>query len=293
MSIKQTKFATHARTWLIISALSALFVGLGYLFGGSSGLLLFALIAVVFNFVLFWFSDKLALKASKARPVDRSEAPELYRDIEEIAGRAGVPMPRVYLIPSEQPNAFATGRSPKKAAVAVTEGLLRYLPREQVRGVLAHEMAHIANRDILVTTIAAMIGAAIAAIANILQFSMFFGGDDEDSNPLGIVGVLVAIIVAPLAATILQLAVSRQREYLADATAAQFLGEGRPLAEALGTLQRGVEAVPMNVNPATEALYIANPLSKRGFSALFSTHPPMEERIRRLRELDAAAGIHY
>src|ERR671910_940782 len=248
MSITQTKFATHTRTWLIISALTALFVGLGYLFGGSSGLLLFALIAVVFNLVMFWFSDKLALKASKARPVDQSEAPELYRDIEEIAGRAGVPMPRVYLIPSEQPNAFATGRSPKKAAVAVTEGLLRYLPREQVRGVLAHELAHIANRDILVTTIAA---------------------------------------------TILQLAVSRQREYLADATAAQYLGEGRPLAEALGTLQRGVEAVPMNINPATEPLYIANPLSGRGMTALFSTHPPMEERIRRLRELDSASGIHY
>jgi heat shock protein HtpX len=284
---------TQARTWIIISGLMALFVGLGYMFGGSGGLILFAGIAVIFNLVMFWFSDKLALKASKARPVEQSEAPELYRDIEEIAAKAGVPMPRVYLIPSEQPNAFATGRSPKKAVVAVTEGLLRYLPRDQVRGVLAHEMAHISNRDILVMTIAAMIGAAIAAIANILQFSMFFGGDDEDNNPLGIIGVLVAIIVAPLAAMILQLAVSRQREYLADATAAQYLGEGRPLAEALGTLQRGVEAVPMNVNPATEALYIANPLSKRGFSALFSTHPPMEERIRRLRELDAASGIHY
>ena len=293
MSITRTRFLTQARTWVIIAALSALFVGLGYLFGGSGGIILFAGIAVVFNLVLFWFSDKLALKASKARPVEQSEQPELYRDIEEIAGRAGLPMPRVYLIPSEQPNAFATGRSPKKAAVAVTEGLLRYLPREQVRGVLAHEMAHIDNRDILVTTIAAMIGAAIAAIANILQFSLFFGGDDDDNNPLGIVGVLVAIIVAPLAATILQLAVSRQREYLADATAAQYLGEGRPLAEALGTLQRGVEAVPMNVNPATEALYIANPLRKGGFSSLFSTHPPMEERIRRLRELDAAHGIHY
>jgi heat shock protein HtpX len=162
-----------------------------------------------------------------------------------------------------------------------------------VKAVLAHEMAHVANRDILVTTIAAMIGAAIAAIANILQFSMFFGGDDDDNNPLGILGVLVAVIVAPLAAMILQLAVSRQREYLADATAAQYLGEGRPLAEALGTLQRGVEAVPMKVNPATEALYIANPLSGRGMSSLFSTHPPMEERIRRLRELDAAHGIHY
>ena len=294
MSITRTRFSTQARTWVIIAGLAGLFVGLGYLFAGSAGLILFAGIAVVFNLVMFWFSDKLALKASKARPVDRSEAPELYREIEELAGKAGVPMPRVYLIPSEQPNAFATGRSPKKAVVAVTEGLLKHLPRDQVRGVIAHELGHIANRDILVMTIAAMIGAAIAAIANILQFSMLFGGgDDEDSGPLGIVGVLVAIIVAPLAAMILQLAVSRQREYLADASAAQYLGEGRPLAEALGTLQRGVEAVPMNVNPATEALYIANPLSKRGFSAMFSTHPPMEERIRRLRELDAAHGIHY
>ena len=293
MSITRTRFATQTRTWVIIAGLAALFVGLGGLVGGSNGIILFAGIAVVFNLVMFWFSDKLALRASKARPVDRSEAPELYREIEELAGKAGVPMPQVYLIPSEQPNAFATGRSPKKAVVAVTEGLLRHLPRDQVRGVIAHELGHIANRDILVMTIAAMIGAAISAIANILQFSMLFGGDDEDSGPLGIIGVLVAIIVAPLAAMILQLAVSRQREYLADASAAQYLGEGRPLAEALGTLQRGVEAVPMNVNPATEALYIANPLSKRGFSALFSTHPPMEERIRRLRALDAAHGIHY
>ena len=294
MSITRTKFLTQARTWLIISALTALFVGLGYFFGGSAGLLLFAGIAIVFNFVMFWFSDRLALKSSRARPLEQSEAPELYLDVQEIAERAGVPMPRLFLIPSEQPNAFATGRSPKKAAVAVTEGLLRYLPREQVKAVLAHELAHVANRDILVTTIAAMIGAAIAAIANILQFSMFFGGgDDEDNNPLGIIGVLVAVIVAPLAAVILQLAVSRQREYLADATAAQYMGEGRPLAEALQTLQRGVQAVPMNVNPATEPLYIANPLSGRGMAALFSTHPPMEERIRRLRELDAASGIHY
>ncbi len=294
MSTSRTRFMTQARTWLIISALTALFVGLGWMFGGSAGIILFAGIAIVFNLVMFWFSDKLALKASRARPLEQSEAPELYRDVEEIVGKAGLPMPTLYLIPSEQPNAFATGRSPKKAAVAVTEGLLHHLPREQVRGVLAHEVAHIGNRDILVTTIAAMIGAAIAAIANILQFSMFFGGSDEDNNnPLGFIGVLAAVIVAPLAAMILQLAVSRQREYLADATAAQYLGEGRPLAEALATLQRGVQAVPMNVNPATEALYIANPLSKGGLTGLFSTHPPMEERIRRLRELDAASGIHY
>jgi heat shock protein HtpX len=293
MSIRRTQFATQARTWIIIAGLGALFVAIGGLIGGSSGIILFAGIAIVFNLAMFWFSAKLALKSSRARPVDRSEAPELFRDIEEIAGRAGVPMPAVYLIPSEQPNAFATGRNPKNAVVAVTEGLLRYLPRDQVKGVLAHEVAHIANRDILVMTIAAMIGAAISAIANILQFQMIFGGDDEDSGPLGMVGALAAIIVAPLAAMILQLAVSRQREYLADATAAQYLGEGKPLADALGTLQRGVEAVPMNVNPATETLYIANPLSGRGMSALFSTHPPMEERIRRLHELDAAHGIHY
>jgi heat shock protein HtpX len=294
MSITRTKFATQSRTWITIAGLAALFVGLGGMVGGSSGIILFAGIAVLFNLVMFWFSAKLALKTSRARPIDRTEAPELYRDVEEIAGRAGVPMPALYLIPSEQPNAFATGRNPKNAVVAVTEGLLRYLPRDQVKGVLAHEVAHIANRDILVMTIAAMIGAAISAIANILQFSMIFGGgDDEDSNPLGIVGALVAIIVAPMAAMILQLAVSRQREYLADATAASYLGEGRPLADALGTLQRGVEAVPMNVNPATEPLYIANPLSGRGMTAMFSTHPPMEERIRRLQALDAANGIHY
>ncbi len=287
MSITSARIATQARTWIILAGLMALFIGIGGLFGGSNGILLFAGIAVLFNLVMFWKSAALALKASRARQLQQAEAPGLFRDIEEIAGRAGVPMPTVHLIPSEQPNAFATGRSPKKAAVAVTEGLLQHLPRDQVRGVLAHEMAHIANRDILVMTIAAMIGAAISAVANILQFSFLFGGGDDDrDNPLGAIGALVAIIVAPLAAMILQLAVSRQREYLADATAAQYLGEGKPLADALGTLQRGVEAVPMNVNPATEALYIANPLRARGMAALFSTHPPMEERIRRLQQLE-------
>jgi len=292
MNITRTSFATRTRTWVLIAGLSALLVAFGGLIGGSSGIILFVGIALVFNFAMYWFSAKLALKTSRARPLEQGEAPELYRDVEELAAKAGVPMPSLHLIPSEQPNAFATGRSPKTSAIAVTEGLLRYLPREQVRGVLAHELAHIANRDVLVMTIAAMIGAAISAIANILHFSFLFGGDD-DENPLGFVGALAAIIIAPIAAMILQLAVSRQREYLADATAAKYLGEGRPLAEALGTLKRGVEALPVQVNPATASLYIANPLSGRGMSALFSTHPPMDERIRRLRELDAASGIHY
>jgi heat shock protein HtpX len=296
MSITRTSFATRTRTWLLIAGLSALLVGIGALIGGTSGIILFAGIAVVFNFAMYWFSASLALKSSRAKPLPESEAPDLHQMVGELAGRAGVPMPKLYLIPSEQPNAFATGRNPKNAAVAVTAGLLQYLPPEQIRGVLAHELAHIANRDVLVQTIAAMIGAAIAAIANILQFSMLFGGSDEDNGPGGMIGALAAIIFAPLAAMVLQLAVSRQREYLADATAAKYIGEGEPLARALETLKRGTESIPMQVNPATEAMYIANPLSAfkgQGMSALFSTHPPMDERIRRLRALDAASGVHY
>jgi heat shock protein HtpX len=296
MSITRTSFATRTRTWLLIAGLSALLVGIGALIGGTSGIILFAGIAVLFNFAMYWFSASLALKSSRAKPLPESEAPDLHQMVSELAGRAGVPMPKLYLIPSEQPNAFATGRNPKNAAVAVTAGLLQYLPPEQIRGVLAHELAHVANRDVLVQTIAAMIGAAIAAIANILQFSMLFGGSDDDNGPAGMIGAIAAIIFAPLAAMILQLAVSRQREYLADATAAKYIGEGEPLARALETLKRGTEAIPMQVNPATEAMYIANPLSAfkgQGMSALFSTHPPMDERIRRLRALDAASGVHY
>jgi heat shock protein HtpX len=284
---------TRLRTWVLIAGLSALFVGLGGLVGGTGGLVAFLFIALVFNFAMFWFSDKIALKSSRARPVDEREAPELYQDVRDLTGKAGLPMPRLYVIPSEQPNAFATGRSQSKAAVAVTEGLLRHMPREQVRGVLAHELAHVKNRDVLVVTIAAMIGAAISAIAHFLQFSWLFGGADDEDNPLGLVGSIAAILIAPIAAMLLQLAVSRQREFLADATAAKFLGEGRPLADALSTLERGVQALPMQVNPATASLYIANPFAGRGMAALFSTHPPMSARIERLRALDARNGIHY
>jgi heat shock protein HtpX len=283
---------TRIRTWILIAGLTALFISLGAFVGGTGGLIVFLAIALVFNFAMFWFSDRLALKMSRAQPVEQHEAPQLYQDVHELTERAGLPMPRLFLIPSEQPNAFATGRSPSKSAVAVTQGLLQHMPREQVRGVLAHELAHIRNRDVLVTTVAAMIGAAIAAIANFLQFSFLFGGDDDD-NPLGFIGVIAAILIAPIAAMLLQLAVSRQREFLADATAAKFLGEGRPLAEALGTLERGVQAIPMQVNPATEALYIANPLGGVGMARLFSTHPPIPVRIAKLRELDARNGIHY
>jgi heat shock protein HtpX len=281
---------TRMRTWILLAGLSALFVAVGGLVGGTSGIALFLIIAVGFNFAMFWFSDRLALKMSRARPLEAGEKPDFVADVEDLAQRARLPMPRLYVIPNEQPNAFATGRSPRHSAVAVTEGLLALMPRDQVRGVLAHELAHIKNRDVLVTTIAAMIGAAISAVAHFLQFQWLFGGDDEES-PLGIVGTIAAIVIAPIAAMLLQFAVSRQREFLADATAAQLLGTGRPLADALGTLQRGVEVLPMQVNPSTASLYIVNPLSGRGMAALFSTHPPIPARIERLQALDAKLGL--
>jgi len=287
---------TRMRTWILLAGLSALFIGVGGLVGGTGGIVAFLLIAVLFNLAMFWFSDRIALKVSRARPLEPGEAPELVADIEELATRARIPVPRLYLIPSEQPNAFATGRNPKTSAVAVTEGLLALMPRQQVRGVVAHELAHIRNRDVLVTTIAAMIGAAIAAVANFLQFQWLFGGGDDDESPLGLVGTLAAVLIAPIAAMLLQLAVSRQREFLADQTAAEILGEGRPLVDALGTLERGVEALPMAVNPATASLYIANPLGGRGgrgMAALFSTHPPIPVRIAKLRAYDAKRGVHY
>jgi heat shock protein HtpX len=201
-----------------------------------------------------------------------------------------VPVPRLYLIPSDQPNAFATGRNPQHAAVAVTQGLLHQLPTDEVKGVLAHEFAHIKNRDILVSSIAAMVAGAISAIATILQFSMLFGGDEDDS-PLGLIGTLAAIIIAPIAAMLLQLGISRQREFLADATGAQLLGHAAPLVDALTTLERGAQALPMDVNPATASLYAVNPLPRRGLATLFMTHPPLAERIKRLRAMDGERAL--
>jgi heat shock protein HtpX len=285
MNITATRFATKARTWLLIAGLTGLLIAIGALIGGGA-LYFFVGLAVLMNVAGYWFSDRLALKASRAQPLEPGTLPELEGIVQDLAQRARVPRPRLFLIPSEQPNAFATGRNPQHAAIAVTQGLLQHLPPDQVRGVLAHEFAHIKNRDILVSSIAAMVAGAISAIANILQFSLLFGGDDEDSGPLGLLGVLATIILAPIAAMLLQLAVSRQREYLADATGAQLLGRAEPLANALETLERGAQAVPLNVNPATASLYMVNPLPRGGVATLFMTHPPLEERIRRLRELD-------
>jgi heat shock protein HtpX len=278
-----TRISTQVRTWALIAGLSALIVVVGGQFLGSGGYLIAAVIAVAFNVAMYWFSAPLALRSSKAQPAGENDYPGLHLIIRDLAGRAGVPVPKLYIVPSDQPNAFATGRNPKHAAVAVTVGLMRSMPEDQIRGVLAHEFAHIKNRDILVSSIASALGAIITGIAYALQFGMLFG--DDDDGPLGMVGALAMIILAPIAATILQLAVSRQREYLADATGAKFIGDPNPLADALETLERGTQAIPLPVNPSVASLYIANPLRRQGVQGLFSTHPPMEERIRRLRSL--------
>ena len=289
MNITATRISTQVRTWALIAGLSALIVVVGGTFlGGGSSYLLFAAFAVIMNVGLYWFSGPMALRASKAQPAGEAEYPALHEMIRDLASRANIPVPKLYIVPSDQPNAFATGRNKTHAAVAVTVGLLRHMPENQVRGVLAHEFAHIKNRDILVSSIAAALGAIITGIAYALQFGMLFGGGEDDDGPLGMVGALAMIILAPLAATILQLAVSRQREYLADATGASFLGDPNPLADALETLERGTQLVPMQVNPSTASLYIANPLRGQGVSGLFSTHPPIEERVRRLRALSVS-----
>jgi heat shock protein HtpX len=285
MSISAQRFATKTRTWLLIAGLTALLIGIGALLGGMF-LYAFVVLSVTMNVVGYWFSDRIALRASGAEPVEPGTSPELEAMVQDLAHRAEVPIPRLYTIPSEQPNAFATGRNPQHAAVAVTEGLLREVPPDQVKGVLAHEFGHIKNRDILVSSIAAMIAGAIAAIGSLLQFSLLFGGDDEDSGPLGWIGLIATIIFAPLAASLLQLGVSRQREYLADATGAELLGRGAPLADALETLERRAQTSPLEVNPATASLYIVNPLRRQGIATLFSTHPRSAERVRRLRALD-------
>ena len=283
MTITATRLATKARTWLLIAGLTGVLIAIGGAIGGGA-LYAFATVAVVMNLAGYWFSDKIALKASRAQPLEPSQLPSLAGMVEDLAARADVPVPRLYLVPSGQPNAFATGRNPAHAAIAVTMGLLGHVPADQVRGVLAHEFAHI-NRDILVSSIAAMVAGAVSAIANLLQFSLPLGGSDDDESKLGWLGALATIVVAPVAAMLLQLGVSRQREFLADATGAQLLGDGAPLADALETLERGTQLQPMHVDPTTASLYAANPLPRAGLATLFMTHPPTAERVRRLRAL--------
>lgn len=288
MSPATQRIGNTFKTFALLAALTGLLLVIGQVVGGSNGLIIFAAIAVIFNFAAYWFSGPMALKMSRAQPVSEQEAPELHEMVATLSARAGIPKPAVYMTPAEQPNAFATGRNPKHAAVAVTSGIMRALPRRELEGVIAHELAHIKNRDILIASIAAMVAGAISAIVNFLQFQLLFGGNDDDS-PLGFIGTIAAMILAPLAAVVIQMAISRQREYVADATGAEILGDPHPLADALVRLHRGTEVVPMQVNQAAAPLYIVNPLGSFGrkMSGLFSTHPPMEERVGRLRAMAA------
>jgi heat shock protein HtpX len=242
--------------------------------------------ALIMNGVSYWFSDKIVLRMYGAREIGPDDAPGVYRIVRELALRAKMPMPRLYLIPQGTPNAFATGRNDKNAAVAVTEGILRILNEAELRGVLAHELSHIKNRDILIGTIAATMAGAISMLANMAHWGMIFGGRGSDGREGGHpIAALAMIMIAPLAALLVQMAISRSREYGADATGAAISGDPLSLANALRKLQRGVESIPMEANPATAHMFIVNPLTGGALMALFSTHPPMEERIRRLESM--------
>jgi len=282
------------KTFMLLAALTALFVICGQLIGGKVGAIFALVLAGVMNFFAYWYSDKLALKMSGARPVSPSEAPELHQLVAKLAAQAGIPKPRVYIIPTETPNAFATGRDPEHAAVAVTAGIMRILNRDELEGVLAHEIAHIKNRDILISSIAAVLAGAIAYLADMASWSLLFGGfssDDEDNGILGYVGIFLMIILAPLAAMIIQMAVSRSREYLADATGAKICRCPLSLARALEKLDQWNKRIPMQVNPAQAQMFIVNPLSGSSLYKLFSTHPPIEDRIAKLVEIARREGI--
>ncbi|HWO15277.1 MAG TPA: zinc metalloprotease HtpX [Solirubrobacterales bacterium] len=283
---KQSTFGATLRTTILLAVLSGLFVVIGFAIGGQSTALLFLGMAALMNMGAYFFSDKMALKMSGAKPVSESEAPKLYQAVRELTTRAGLPMPRLYVIPQDQPNAFATGRNPEHSAVAVTQGILTLLSEDELRGVLAHELAHIRHRDILIQSVAATIGAAITYLGYML---LWFGGD-EDSGPLGLVASLALVLLAPIAATIIQLSISRQREYAADAGGAAICGNPESLASALLRLEQGAAAMPMHVNQAAEPLYIVKPFSAKGIGGLFSTHPPIEERVRRLRQMRPSLG---
>lgn len=255
----------------------------------DGGFVIGLLIAVGFNLLAYFFSDKLALAASRARPVTEEELPQVYAIVRRLALQKNMPEPRIYLIESPQPNAFATGRSPKKAAVAVTSGILQVLTVDELEGVLAHELAHVSNRDILISSIAAMIAAALTMLA---RMAFWFGGGDNRESPLGAIGAIISLIVAPIAAMLIRMAISRTREFQADATGAETTGRPMMLASALEKISAGTARIPMNVNPATAQLFIDNPMKAirgRGMMKLLSTHPPTEERIERLAQM--AQGV--
>jgi len=272
------------KTAFLLGLLSALIVGLGQVFGGPRGMIVALGVAAVMNFFSYWFSDRMVLAWHRAQPIAREQAPQLYEILERLTARAGIPMPRVYILPEDAPNAFATGRDPHHAAVAVTHGILRLLSAEELEGVLAHELAHVKNRDILIGSIAATLAAAVMVIANMARWAAFFGGGQRDdrggANPIAL---LATVILAPIAATLIQLAVSRSREFQADASGAEMTHNPYGLANALQKLEDSSRRIPMQTaGPASSHLFIVKPFTGGALTSLFSTHPPIRERIRRL-----------
>jgi len=280
--------ANQLKTTVLLAALTVLIVLIGRMFGGNQGMIIAFIFAMLMNFGSYWFSDKIVLAMYKAKELSPGEAPEIHRMVEELAQHGGLPKPRIYLIPSETPNAFATGRNPEHAVVAVTNGIVRLLEPEELKGVLAHELGHVKNRDILIGSIAATLAGVIMMLASMARFAAIFGfgGSDDDEGGGNIIVLILMSIVAPLAAMLIQMAISRSREYLADETGARLAGNPRSLASALEKLAYASQRTPMQqASPATAHMFIVNPLSGGGFTRWFSTHPPVEERVRRLRAL--------
>lgn len=272
------------KTAVLLTALTLLLVYGGAYLGGQSGMTIALILALAMNGFAYWFSDRMILKMYRAKEVNEAEAPELFAMVRRLAQKAGLPMPKVYIIHQPQPNAFATGRNPEHAAVAVTTGIMKILTMEELEGVLGHELAHIKHRDILIGTIAATVAGAISFLAQMAQWAMIFGGrdDDEGGNPLV---AIVLMIVTPIAAMLIQMAISRSREFDADAGGARIAGNPHYLANALRKLQMAAQQIPMQAQPATAHMFIVNPLSARGLTRLFSTHPPMEERVAKLEAM--------
>ena len=273
------------RTTILLAVMTALILWVGQLLGGRQGMIIALIFAAGMNFFSYWYSDKLVLKMYRASEATPSQAPELYEMVQRLTQQAGLPMPKLYVIPQEAPNAFATGRNPEHAVVAVTEGLLKVMDRDEIIGVLAHELAHVKNRDILIGSIAATMAGAIMILATMARWSAIFGGGnhDEEGGGAGFIGLIAMSIIAPMAAMIVQMAISRSREYLADATGARFAGHPEGLAKALEKLGAYSKRLPMDANPSTAHMFIVNPLSGKSMMSLFSTHPPLEERVARLR----------
>ncbi|MCG6533092.1 MAG: zinc metalloprotease HtpX [Syntrophales bacterium LBB04] len=275
------------KTGLLLGALTGLLMLIGGYFGGKQGVVIAFIFAAAMNFGAYWFSDKLILRMYNAQEVGESQAPQLYAMVKDLAMKAGLPMPKVYIVPGDTPNAFATGRNEDHAVVAVTEGILRMLNKEELEGVIAHELTHIKNKDMLIGSIAATFAGAIVMLANMAQWAAIFGGSSRDDSEegSGVIGLIMMAILAPIAATIIQMAISRSREYLADEGGARVSGKPYGLAGALEKISKASQAVPMEANPSTAHMFIVNPLTGKSLMNLFSTHPPIEDRVARLRSM--------